>query len=307
MDLKEFLEDHDIEYWTKGKNVTRGWYGIQCPFCEDSSNHLGIRLRDLRAHCWKCGPKNFIRVIKELAHVSYREAKDLSKQIEAEEIPLQPESETEILKKLSKYENYVKLPKEATRHFPKLHKDYLKKRGFPPLQTIRKYKLKAVYNYGKFSFRIIIPIFKDGQMMTFTSRDVTGYGEPKYLHAGPKESFARAKDFIYGADNIPKGGDAVLVEGILDAWRLGKGAISSLGTQISGAQMVQLSGMEINRLFIFFDNDRPGIIAAKRNAKIIAPLVKELEIIRMKADVKDPGSLTKENAALIMKGLRLNV
>ena len=265
MELKEFFEDHDIEYWTQGKNVTRGWYGVQCPFCDDESNHLGIRLSDLRAHCWKCGPKNFIRVIKELAHVSYREAKDLSKRIESR-LP-NVSTVREERRELGKQEGFVKFPEEATRHFPKMHREYLRKRGFPPLATIRRYKLKAVYNYGKYSFRIIIPIFKDGRVATFTSRDVTGYGEPKYLHAGPKECVIRAKDCIYGADNIPKGGDAVLVEGILDAWKLGKGAISSLGTQISGTQMVQLSSMELKRLFIFFDNDRAGIFAAKRVAK----------------------------------------
>lgn len=305
MELKEFFEDNDIEFWTSGKNVTQGWYGIQCPFCEDESNHLGIRLTDLRAHCWKCGPKNFIRVIKEILHVSFKEAKDITKRIDGKAPDIKFDKGD--FRELGRHENFVKFPKEATRHLPKLHRSYLRKRGFQPMKTARKYKLQSVYNFGKFAFRIIIPIYRDNKVVSFTSRDVTGYGEPKYLHAGPKDSAIQAKDCIYGADEIPKGGDAVFVEGVMDKWRLGKGSVATFGTTISGVQMVQIAKMELRRLFIFFDNDKPGILAAKRNAKLVAPLAKEIEIIRLKADVKDPGSLSKEDAALIMKGLRLNL
>ena len=40
MNLFEFLDDYDIEYWTEGKNVVKGWVNITCTFCDDDSNHL---------------------------------------------------------------------------------------------------------------------------------------------------------------------------------------------------------------------------------------------------------------------------
>jgi DNA primase len=305
MELKEFLDDLDIEYWTGGKNVTIGWINIQCPFCDDSSNHLGIRLSDLRVHCWKCGPKNLVRVVREITHKSYKEAKDIVKNIDASyHIPAESKKDRQ---KLLNYDNFVKIPEESTRHFPKMHREYLRKRGFKPLETIRIYKLRAVYNYGPYAFRIIIPIYKDGLIASFTSRDVSGYGEPKYKHAGPNESAIKAKHLLYGADEITKGGDAVLVEGIFDKWKLGRGSMATLGTMVSGQQMVQLAQMELRKLFIFFDNDRAGRTAARRLSRVVAPLAKQVEIIRLSGKGKDPGELTKEEAYMVMKGLRLRV
>lgn len=303
MELKEFLDDLDIEYWDSGKNVTIGWLNIQCPFCDDDSNHLGIRVKDLRVHCWKCGPKNLLRLVRELTHTSYREAKEIVKKVDAS-FYIQPETK-EDRQKLLNYDNFVKLPKESTRHFPKMHRDYLRSRGLKPLETIRTYKLRAVYNYGKYAFRIIIPIFKDGRLASFTSRDVTGYGEPKYKHAGPLESVLKAKNLLYGADEITKGGDAVMVEGVIDKWKLGKGAMATLGTMVSGQQMVQLASMELRKLFIFFDNDRAGRVSARKLSKTVAPLAKQVEIIKLSGKGKDPGELTKEEAYMVMKSLRL--
>lgn len=301
MDITEFFDDHDIQYWTEGKNVTKGWVNIQCPFCDDDSNHLGIKLDDFRCSCWKCGKKNIIRTIKEVLNISYREAKDHFKKLDVKNI-IRIVSEYENAE-IGRAENFVVFPKEATKHFPKMHKDYLRSRGLKPLETIRKYKLRSVYNFGKYRFRIIIPIFKYGKIITYTSRDVSGYSKIKYLHAGPKECLVKAKNTIYGFDEIPKGGDAVLVEGVFDKWKLGSGAIGSFGTTISGKQMVELSEMEINNLFIFFDNDKPGRIAAKRVSKELAPLAKHTEIIRLDIDYEDPGKLTREQAELVMRSL----
>ena len=303
MELKEFLEDFDIEYWESGKNVTYGWINIQCPFCDDDSNHLGIRLSDLTCHCWKCGRKRLISIIKEVTDLTYKEAKEIFKRIEASDAPRKIEPEENFA--LIDTETFVKMPDEASKVFPKLHRMYLKKRRFNYKQLIRKYKIKAVYNFGKYAFRIIIPIYKNGTLISFTSRDVTDYGEPKYLHASEAECAVRPKDLIYGLDEIPVGGDAILVEGVFDKWRLGKSAICSFGTQLSGKQYVELAQKEINNLFMFFDQDRGGQKAVKASSKHIAPLARNVEVIRIKGHDGDPDNLTKEQADLLMRSLGL--
>ena len=303
MELKEFFDEYNIEYWDSGKNVTSGWINIQCPFCDDDSNHLGIRPSDLTCNCWKCGRKTMIGIIKELLGISYREAKDIFKRIETKfVVPIISKEEN---RKLGKSDNFVVLPDEATRIFPKLHKQYLKKRRYDYKKLMRKYKIQAVYNFGKYAFRVIIPIFKNKELVSFTSRDVTGYAKIPYLHASKRECLIRPKDLIYGYDEIPKGGDAVLVEGVFDKWRLGDGAICSFGTMVSGKQLVELSSMKINNLYILFDSDKPGKIAAKQLAKIVAPIAKSVEIINVIKHKGDPDNLSKEKAELLMRSLGL--
>lgn len=303
MEVKEFLQEYDIEFWESGKNVSKGWINIQCPFCEDETNHLGIRLSDLTVNCWKCGRKNVIKLVKELLSCSYKEAKEIFKRLETTN-SVRIIEETENIR-LANTENFVKIPQDASRVFPKLHRDYLKQRRFDYRQLIRKYKIKAVYNSGKYAFRIIIPIFLNGQLVSFSSRDVTGYAKIRYLHASASECAIRPKDLIYGFDTIDIGGSAILVEGIFDAWRLGKGAICSFGTQLSGKQFVEISKLELKNLFIFFDQDRGGLHSAKILSKHIAPLARTVEVITIPKFKGDPANLTKEQADLLMRSLEL--
>lgn len=303
MDIIEFFDEHDIEYWKGGKNVSQGWINIQCPFCGDDSNHLGIRLKDLTCHCWKCGKKNLIKIISEVLNTSYKEARELSKEIEGSKVVLNVDPID--LRRLGRTKHLVLMPDDASIHFPKLHREYLRGRGFPPFRIIRQYKLKAVYNSGKYCFRIIIPIFKNGELKSFTSRDVTGYGEPKYLHASPSESAVKAKDLIYNLDSVNEGGDAVLVEGVIDVWKLGDGAISTFGTNVSGKQYVELANKNIRTLFLLFDADKPGKIAAIKTSKIVAPIVDSVEIVKLDSEKNDPGALSIEEAEIAMRELGL--
>src|SRR6056297_1575102 len=57
VDIQEVLDDLQIEYSTRGKNVSRGWIGTQCPFpgCDDRSNHCGICLTSPVVSCFACG------------------------------------------------------------------------------------------------------------------------------------------------------------------------------------------------------------------------------------------------------------
>jgi hypothetical protein len=74
LNLIEYLDDKNISYSTSGKNVSSGWIGISCPFCGDSSNHLGINLESKVFSCWKCGEKgNFIKLAMELEGLSFKE------------------------------------------------------------------------------------------------------------------------------------------------------------------------------------------------------------------------------------------
>jgi DNA primase len=307
MELKELFDEYDIKYWESGKNVSNGWVNIQCPFCDDSSNHLGIRLKDLRVHCWKCGGKSIIKLCQRLFDdVTPSEARQRALSIESYGYTAQTgqdknrKIDTEFFEK-----GGVRVPKEATVHMPRLHREYLQMRNFKPFQIARKYKLKAIYNTGRYAFRIFIPIYVGGKLKSFTTRDVTGYGDPPYLHAMPEDSLIKAKHLIYNVDNISAKREAVLVEGVADVWRLGDNAIASLGTKLSSEQFVEINKLDLNKLFILFDNDRAGNRNKKKVAAELAPLVKAVEIVTVPEMLSDPGELPTADAEVLMRHLGL--
>jgi hypothetical protein len=54
VDLLGLLDQHGIEYVTRGPNVARGNINVKCPFCrDDPSYHMGIRLEDGAWGCWR--------------------------------------------------------------------------------------------------------------------------------------------------------------------------------------------------------------------------------------------------------------
>ena len=295
MELQEFFEDNGVEVWTTGKNVTTGWLNINCPFCDDTSNHLGICYKDLRVSCWKCGGHTIEELIQEVTECNYKEAKRVRGTLAVGRVVYPPVDGTTPPVPL---QTKTLLPPEASAHFPTLHTQYLKSRGFKYRPLIKKYKLRAVHTIGRYKFRIIIPIYMHQRLVCFTSRDVTGDQEPKYKHALPQESLITAGKTIYNYDTLLAGQDAFLVEGPADVWKLGDGAVSLLGVQHTMEQVRLLSKKDIRTLFVLFDNDADGRRTSRYFGRLMAPLVKDVEIVLLQKK-KDPGELTASEVETI--------
>ncbi|KYK24184.1 hypothetical protein AYK24_06650 [Thermoplasmatales archaeon SG8-52-4] len=290
MDIIQLLDNEGIPYWTSGKNVSKGWVNIQCPFCSDRSNHLGIRKRDLRVHCWQCKGHSLRELIVELVGNTHAD-----KTLRA----LRPSSSEDGVSHNSPPSDVaasprrrVWLPREATKYFPEIHKNYLKNRGFNPRTVIRKYQLRACYKIGKYKFRIIIPIFLSGKLVCFTSRGIIeGMDGTKYMDASPEECLITTNNLVYNYDNLQEGSDAIHVEGPIDVWKLGDGAISFMGLNYSMNQIKLIMKKKIHKYFILLDPDTAGNRAIRRLAREVAPLVGEVHIVKLKI-AEDPGALT---------------
>lgn len=294
MNLRELFEDEGIRYWPSGKNVARNCVNIQCIYCDDASNHLGINYKNLRVKCWRCGPHNFTRLLVDLFDWSWTHAKQVAQSLEADSTPPLNVDTSSVSPRGGK--STVLLPQESTIHFPRIHIEYLRSRGFPPRKTIRKYKLRAVYNLGRYKFRVVIPIFMERRMVSFTARDITGQQDPPYKMASEEESAVGRSKLVYNLDTIPEGGDAMLMEGPMDVMKFGDGAICTFGIEHNPGQIVQLKRKKIRNLFIVFDNDGPGRRAARELGPIVAPIVRRrVEIVTLHR-VHDPGEMPLEDA-----------
>jgi 5S rRNA maturation endonuclease (ribonuclease M5) len=306
-DIIEVLDHFDIQYWRSGKNVASGWIGLQCPYCGDDSNHLGIRLKDNACTCWKCGHHRLAEVLSTITELRLGEAIKVVKFLGAvdEDFPPYYHQGTPTPHEV-KLKGKMSLPPESSSRFPSMHSEYLRSRGFPPLRTIRKFKLRAVENLGRYKFRILIPVYMDRRLVNFTARDVTGIQEPKYLMASNREALIPREQCVFNIDSVTEGGDCILVEGPTDVMKLGDSAVSFFGVQESPAQIVALKNKKIRNLYIMYDNDKSGNKNANRLAKYFAPLFKRVEVVRL-TGVEDPGSLSVEDAMSLKYNLRINM
>lgn len=283
-DVISYLEDKGIKYW-KGprKNISRNWVGITCPWCDDPSNHLGINLEGKTINCWRCGKRGSIMKLLLKLERSYDYAiRALMKYQNTFEIRLEP------IKKIKE----IKLP--GNDNFTKMHINFLLKRGLNPDFVIDYYRLKACGPVGKYKFRIIIPVFIGGKLVTFTSRDVTGK-RTKYMHCPSSESIIPIKSTLYNLDRVKD--TAVLVEGVFDVFRLGDGSIASFGTEVTKNQISLLLRKEVKSIFIIFDSD--AIDKARKVADTLSGLFDHIEVIKLEKG--DPANLKEEEAKILMK------
>lgn len=298
MDITELLEEYGIEYWLSGKNVGKGWIGIKCPFCEDPSNHLGINLKSLAVTCWLCGRHSLVNVIMGVLTVDFKEAKNILKDLEGSTtyLPLSEKPPKE------PHHARVVLPPESSTIFPNLHYNYLKSRGLLPKKTIKKYDLRACHTTGPYKFRIIIPIYMKNHLVYFTSRTIMPKIKPKYKNAPLDICITNPKGIIYNYDSLIKGCDAFAVEGPIDVWKLGDGAFSTIGSEITTIQLTLLLKKEIRILYIISDKDFAGRRWSQKIGRALGPICKRAEIITLE-NKKDAGELSLTEVIQLKKSI----
>jgi len=261
IDIREVLDDLNIYYSESGKNVSDGWIGVTCPWCDDGSNHLGIRLDAGTCSCFKCGQSGTI--IKYLAD----ELGSFNKAIQVlgDAVPLELKSfeESERARAIK-----VELPKEAKRQISKYHAGYLNSRGFDYEELTDKYNLHFCGPYGKWANRIIVPIMKNYRLITFTSIDISDEVFIRYKHLQDELSIIPIKQHLFGLEFTNKH-SIIVVEGIFDMFRIGDGAVCTFGTKITSEQKKILS--KYSTVKIVFDGDEAGQINGEKLANDLAP------------------------------------
>lgn len=226
--MLKYLRSKNINPSTKGKNVTRGWINIQCPFpgCDDHSNHLGINPKRTGFNCWKCGEFGHItKLIKQIEGCNWNQANKIASGLSGFEYkeykPFKPD-----------FKIYDK-PMD-------IHIKYLKRRGYNWRDLQKRYGIKFTRNIGTYRFSIYIPCFDSYIIADCTSRKI------KY-QKGPN-----CNNFVFNSNRV-KTDRVFLVEGFMDLARIDEqDTISCMGTNISDAQKLILSKFE--KIIFLYDN-----------------------------------------------------
>lgn len=285
-DAIRFCRNNNISYRTTGANVGTGWVGVSCPFCGDNNFHGGIK--GFSYTCWKCGTHTLADYIKEVLDIP--SAYSIIKEYDNEE-------DVSYEKKEARASSIIlpgDLNNEAARN-------YLRARKFDPEYLESKYKIRYTGITGDLKYRIVIPIFYNGELVSYQARDYTNKQEIRYKTLSVEKSIINPKYLLYNHDFV-SGNIIGVCEGPFDAIRMGDGFVATLGTRVTEEQIRKLIVYE--KVYILFDPEEEAQERANKLAEKIASFGKEVYVIDTELS-HDPGDMTEDEVQEIRDYIRI--
>lgn len=280
MTFDEILTELNIPKAPEGHHHSRpGWIQIDCPFCGKDSHkwHLGYSEEGKFLNCWQCGYHSLSSVLIEATGRSYREIKKLLGDLEA----FRP--------KKIKVKGRLQMPKGVEGLHP-AHRKYLWSRGYNNegiYQLIKLWGIQAIGIASHLSWRIFIPIYYQGRMVSWTTRSISNK-VTRYISASLEQESMPHKELLYGEDYVRHG--IIIHEGPTDTWSTGPGAVSTFGIGYTKAQLNRMAKYPTRA--VCFDNEPE---AQKRANSLCDDLsVFPGETYNVQLDSKDPASASKK-------------
>jgi len=291
MNLFTFLKKESIPYETRGKNTSRGFVNICCPDCLDEGFHGGIHIQKLYYNCWRCGWLPLYRVLGDITGLGERAVKDMLNYSSEDLKEVKERKEKQAIKE-------IQLP-IGHRRLTKRHRDYLSSRNFDFRDIQQKWNIEGAGPLGKYKFRLLIPIYYGGTLVSYLGRDVTGKSNLRYKACEVENESIHHKHILYGLDHITER-RCILVEGVTDVWRIGYGAVSSFGISWTKQQALLLAE-KCDQIFIVFDAEKEAQKQAEKLGVMLSGFGVEIEIINIGSG--DPGEMAQKDADSLKKSL----
>jgi len=313
-DIKSFLDSNNVYYREHGTGVKKGNVIIHCPYCgaDDKGEHLGINLSNGVWGCWRNDThrsKDLAKLLTRISPVSYKQARKLIgadvKFIEEDLFDeLISDDYFKIVKKKNKKIKSLLLPKEfkllkIKNHFARHHVHYLSGRGFDNVRLLSSnYNLMYALT-GDYKGRIIMPVYFNKQLVTWTSRALSKYASLRYRSLSAENSSLNIKDTVYNFDNAFKGGDVLfIVEGPVDTLKVDY-YLRGMDAYAVGLFSMSISDDQLYWLIQLFDKYKTVVLLLdsgeiESNLKGIAKLSSTGKIIEegvLPRGVLDPGEL----------------
>lgn len=289
MNFIKLFEDYNIPA-VPDKNGP--WVNIDCPYCDKPGHYnMGFNCVGNYYHCWKSQHSYPIKkVLSDVLNVPMNSI---------DEILSGYEGGTNLVRTFRRKSNikHLELP---TDEFTPAERKYLKSRGFSPKYLHEKYGIVGGGIAGKWKFRIIIPIYYNGQLLSWTGRSILSKKKlkeleiPRYKNLSIGESIRNPKELFFNLDNC-KGKEVVLTEGAFDVLRFDGNAICSLGTELTEGQISLLSE-KFEKIFILFDNEPEAQEKAHKFGMQLSSIGLDVEIVDAYGDFgkNDMGECTLE-------------
>jgi DNA primase len=189
---------------------------------------------------------------------------------------------------------------------PPAHRKYLRERRFSPGILLNLWDLHhtGMSADRRWSWRIIAPIFDMAcDVMAYTGRSIQSGDVIRWQTSKNEECACDTKELLYGIHVVPD--DTVfIVEGVTDVWRLGAGAVATMGIDWNQEQ-VNILRLFRNR-FILFDDHPVAQTQANKLAEALGPFPGNTVVVE-DYGADDPGSLDQTAATELMRTLKRSV
>lgn len=293
VDIRNILSKVEIDFRTSGKNISEGWVGVNCPFCGDTGYHGGFNIHSgLWYNCWKCGNHKAKEALSLLAGLPFSE---IEKRIIGS---------TSLLQREDPKKRAGALPFElpiGCQKMTKRHKDYLIGRGYNPDSLERQFRLLGTNHLGAYQHRIVAPIFLNGKMVSYQTRDISGTSLARYKACSREREIICHKNTLYNLDRAKKR-TIMVFEGITSVWRWGDNTVATFGIQWAKTQAIRL--LKYKTAIIFFDKDDNARRQSEKLANFLASF--GVETLEMDAnDVEDPAEMTEKDVKYYKKYFKI--
>ena len=302
LDITEYLRHKGIKYWDTGKNISQDWIGIQCLWCSDKTNHLGIHTTRGTINCFRCSIKGtVIRLIMKIERCGYEQALEVVSNFNrlrsTHSLPL-PEERSFKFRRLgeSDYSFDLLSQFDFDDEMLPIHESFLNSRYFDPIHLIDRYKIKFCGPLGNYKLRIIVPVFDRGKCVSFLARDATNKAHAPYLNCPNELSLVDIRDQVYNIDNA-NNPDVIIVEGATDVWRIGNDTVATLGIKYTPMQVLTLT--RYRRCFILFDAEELAQEQAHKLSSDLSTVVHE--VIQLELPKGDPAEMSESDVKSLRK------
>lgn len=323
-DWQNFLDQHNIPYTDRGRNVSKGNLAIHCPLCgeADPSMHLNVSLRGYGWACWRDAEhrsKNNAKLVQTLLRISYAEALKI---VGGDgPVPTDEDFGTQVGRLLGSVAlsepKVLKLPTawrplaEPGGVFRNIVLEYIKDRGYTEYDALRLCNRYEIYYAitGSWRQRVLWPLRNErGELVNYTGRTI-GRSTVRYKTLSAEYAKARISHCLFDLHNLfkRKGNVLVVCEGPFDAMRIGWigepfgiHATCIFTQNVSDTQASLLTRLQENyeRQFILFDR-----AAAFQSLRAQALLGSSCQRITVPEGVKDPGELSAGQCLTLCRSL----
>jgi hypothetical protein len=254
---------------------------------------MGYNLEGGYFSCWKCGKKSLWDVVGRLLKTT--DINTIKREIAQFQIQGRHEAPVVVERKKDI------TPPPGTGVMVKQHRWYLLTRLFSPKQLERDWGLLGTQHLsGPWNWRVIIPVMnKDRRIVAYQGRSIVTDAEPKYRFTPDEDWLENPKGVLYGehlADDA-----VIVVEGCTGAWRLGPGAVATMGINWHAEQVEKLR--HYKRRFVLFDPEPQAQRRATGLANALSVFPGETEVLS--GFNKQPGEFNSTTVDMIRKSIGL--
>jgi hypothetical protein len=294
LDARKLFTANGIPYITSGNSHCReGWLQVQCPFCGTDGKHggwyLGWNLEQGFFHCWRCGSLRRWDVLKALLRRD--PGPELGKFGNARPAPA----------RMQKARMRACKAPPGFGPLGAAHRAYLTGRRFDPDALANVWDVGGVgRDGGDWAWRVVYPVHNAaGRVIAYQGRAV-GKAEPRYRFTEDRLCVEDPKLVLYGFHMVP-GNTVCIVEGVTGVWRIGPGAVATMGITWKREQLHQLR--HVKNKFVMFDPEPAAQARALALARELAQFPGSTEVLTGFA--VDSGAISPARAVALRKEIGL--